>query len=251
MPSWRSVWDGWMKVRPDVGVLHEALCERDAGFLGVADGGGRARLGHGDHDVGVEAVFAGQLAAHFHAGFVDGAAGDGRIRTGQVDVFEHAAGRGRRREALGAHAVLVDGDELAGLDVADEGGADGGQGGALGGHHPTAVEPAQDQRADAVRVAGGVQGALGHEDEGEGAVDLRQQLQGRLLQGAALLALEQGGDQRRVGGVSLGHFAGGGNAVAGDDHVIELGRVGQVAVVRQRHGPGAGGAEGGLGVGPV
>ena len=112
-----------------VGVLDQALREGDAGFLGVADGGRGAGLRHGDHEVGLTGCSRGQLAAHLHPGIVDGAAGDGGVRAGQVDVFEDAAGRRRLGETLGAHPVLVDRDEFAGLNFADEGGADGGQGG--------------------------------------------------------------------------------------------------------------------------
>ena len=38
------------------------------------------------------------------------------------------------------------------------------------GDHPAALQPAEDQRADALRVAGGVERGLVHEDEGEGAL---------------------------------------------------------------------------------
>ena len=234
-----------------VGVLDEAVREGDAGFLGVAHGGRGARLRDRDDDVRFLGVFAGQLAAHLHAGFVHGAAGDGSVRAGEVDVFENAAGRRRLREALGTHAVLVDGDEFAGLDFADEAGAHGGQGGLLGGHHPAALQPAQDQRADAVGIAGGVEGAFVHKHEAEAALDLGQQLDGGLFEGLALLAFKERRDQGGVRGVALLHFAAELAAVAFHDHGVELGRVGQVAVVRQGHGAGAGGAEGGLGVGPV
>ena len=65
----------------------------------------------------------------------------------------------------GAQAVLVDGDELARLDLTDEAGAADVEGGGLGGDDPAALEAAEDQRADALRVAGGVEGVLVHEDE--------------------------------------------------------------------------------------
>ena len=123
-------------------------------------------------------------AAHLHARGVHVAAGDGGVRAGQVDVLEDAALGPRLGEALGAQAVLVDRDQLAGLDLADEARADGVQRGLLGGHHPAAVQPAEHQRPHALRVARRVERGLVHEDQGEGAAQLRQHLGGRVLQGA-------------------------------------------------------------------
>ena len=234
-----------------VGVLDEAVRERDAGFLGVAHGGGGAGFRDRNDDVRFLGVLAGQLAAHLHAGFVDGAAGDGGVRAGEVDVFEDAAGRRGLGEALGADAVLVDRDEFAGFDFADEAGADGGQGGLLGGDHPAAFQPAEAQRADAVGVAGRVEGALVHEDEAEAALDLGQEFHGGLFEGLALFALQERRDQGGVRGVALLHFAAELAAVAVRDHGLEFGGVGQVAVVGQGHGARGGRAQGGLGVGPV
>ena len=59
----------------DVGVLDEALAERDAALLGVAGGGRGARLGHRHHQVGLDRELAGQLAAHLDPGVVHGLAG--------------------------------------------------------------------------------------------------------------------------------------------------------------------------------
>src|SRR3954467_5058969 len=46
--------------------------------------------------------------------------------------------------------------------------------------------PAEAQRADALRVAGGVEGGLVHEDEAEGAAHLREDRVGGLLDGQRL-----------------------------------------------------------------
>ena len=58
----------------DVGVLHEALAERDAALLGVPGRGRGAGLGHGHHQVGLDRELAGQLAAHLDPRLVDAAA---------------------------------------------------------------------------------------------------------------------------------------------------------------------------------
>ncbi len=122
------------------------------------------------------------------------------------------------------------------------------------GDHPAALQPAEDQRADALRVTGGVEGVLVHEDEAEGAAHLGQHLAGRLLDGQRLavvvhLAREQGGDQVGVVGrrdprraaVLLGQVG---------DQLGELGGVDEVAVVPERDGALRGGTERRLGVLP-
>ena len=130
------------------------------------------------------------------------------------------------------------GDQLAGLDLADEAGADDVERRGLAGDHPAALEAAEDQRADALRVAGGVQRVLVHEDEAEGAAELGQHVQRGRLEGAVGVVGQQRGDQGGVGGVAAAQLAaevpGAALAVAGVEPVAQLGGVGQVAVVGQR-----------------
>ncbi len=232
----------------DVRVLHEALAVGDAGLLGEPDRGRRAGLGDGHHQVGVDGVLDGQLPAHRDPRLVDVAAGDGGVGAGEVDVLEHAALGLRLGELVGAQAVLVDDDQLAGLDLADAAGADGGQRGVLAGDDPAAGEPAEDQRADALRVAGGVHGVLVHPDEREGALELRQHLEGPLLERGVRVVREQRGDQARVVGGGLLGLA----QVEVElvlllrerlDHLLELVGVDQVAVVAERDRAAVAGAE--------
>ena len=119
MPSWRMVCDGRDEGAPDVGVLDQPLAVGDAGLLRVADRGRRARLRRRHHQVGVDRVLARQGAAHLDPGLVHAPAVDRGVGAGQVDVLEDAALGRRLGEALRAQAVLVDGDELARLDLAD------------------------------------------------------------------------------------------------------------------------------------
>ena len=105
------------------------------------------------------------------------------VRPGQIDVLEDAAlGRGVG-EARRAHAVGVDRQQFARLDLADERGADDVERGGLGGHHPAAVQPAERPAAARRGGRGRVQRVLVHEDQAERAAQRRQQLQRRLLQG--------------------------------------------------------------------
>src|SRR3712207_7484442 len=74
--------------------------------------------------VGVGRVLLGQPAADLDARGVHAAAADRRVRPGEVHVLEDAALGLGRGEVLAAQAVLVDGDQLAGLHLADDGGTD-------------------------------------------------------------------------------------------------------------------------------
>ena len=69
-------------------------------------------------------------------------------------------------------AVLGDHDDLAVLDVAHEAGADDVERAGLGGEDVAAVELAEDERADAERIARADQLLVGERDEGIGALDL-------------------------------------------------------------------------------
>ncbi len=223
-------------------------------LLGVARRGGRARLGHRHHQVGVDGELAGELPPHLDACLVDAAAADRGVGAGEVDVLEHAALGVGLGEVVGAQAVLVDHDQLAGLDLADDAGADGGQGGVLAGDHPAALEAAEDQRADALRVAGGVERVLVHPDEREGTAQPRQHLEGALLERGVGVVREERGDQRGVVGRLLDAAAVelelAGRTGQGGDHLLDLVGVDQVAVVAERDRAVVGGAERRLGVLP-
>ena len=119
----------------------------------------------------------GEPAADLDPRLVDAATGDRGVGTGEVDVLEQAALGVGLGEALGAQPVLVDGDELAGLDLADEGRTDDVEGGGLAGDDPAALEPAEHQRADALRVASGVERRLVHPDQRERAAQGGQHLE--------------------------------------------------------------------------
>jgi hypothetical protein len=137
----------------------------------------------------------------------------------------------------------------------DVGGATDVEGGGLGGDDPAALQTAEDQRADALRVAGRVEGVLVHEDEAEGAAHLRKDLAGRLLDGQRLAVLVDLGREER--GEQVG-VVGGRDARSAaalllgqvGDHLGELGGVDEVAVVAERDRAVRGGAERRLGVLP-
>lgn len=230
---------------PDVRVLHEALAVGDAGLLGVADRRRGAGLGHRDDQVGLHRVLLGQLAADLHPRGVHVPAGDGGVRAGHVDVLEEAALGLRHGEPGRAQAVLVDRDQLARLDLADHARADDVERRRLAGHHPAALQPAEHQRAYAVRVAGRVEGRLVHEDEAERAAQSRQHLHRGRLDGEVGAAGQQHRHEGRVVGRAVGRQPPVG------DLALEIRRVDQVAVVSEGdRRAGAGRPEGRLGVLP-
>ena len=69
-------------------------------------------------------VLTSQLTPHLNTGLVDTAARNRGIGASQVDVLKDATGRPGFSEALGPQAVLVDSDELTGLNLPHEGGTD-------------------------------------------------------------------------------------------------------------------------------
>ncbi len=123
----------------DIVVADDAELERDAAFGRVAHGGGDAGVWDRDDDIGIDVAFAREFGADAFARLVDGHAFHDRVGAGEIDVFEDAEPRGVGAEGLDAvHAAIVDDDDLAGLDVADEFGADDFQRAGLAGEDPAA-----------------------------------------------------------------------------------------------------------------
>ncbi|MPM63467.1 hypothetical protein SDC9_110347 [bioreactor metagenome] len=232
-------------------VLDQALGVADAGFLGVADRGGHTGGRHRHHQVGLDRVLAGQRPADLDPGGVHRAAEDGGVGAGDVDVLEDAALPPDVGEPGRAQAVGIDRDALPRLDLADERGADDVQGTGLRRDDPAALETAQAQRPEALRVTGRVERLLVHEHQRERPPQVRQDLQRR---GPQRLVVE-GGDQGRqdrgvVGGIHrvlVRHLLGGAALV---QPALEVVGVDEVAVVGEGDAVRRGGAKGGLGVAP-
>ena len=210
---------------------------------------GRARFRHRDDQVRLDRVLGGQHPADLDPGGLHAAPRDGRVRAGQVHVLEQAARRVRPGETPGPDAALVDGDQLARLDLPYERRTHDVQGRGLAGHHPAAGQLAQHQGTETLRVAGRVQGVLVHEHQRVGPADQRQRGQGTVLDAGHPRIGEQRGEHVGVGG---GPPAGkeGVLAVRAAGDVRELQGVDQVAVVAEGQAGDRGGAERGLGVLP-
>ena len=124
-------------------------------------------------------------------------------------------------------AVLVEDHDLAVFDVADVGRADDVERAGLGRQDRAAVELADDQRADAERVAGADELLVGQADEGIGALELAQALDEAIDEAIAPRPRHEMQDHLGVAG-RLHHGA------VVDQRLAQGDAVGEVAVVRDR-----------------
>ena len=162
----------------DVAVLHEPLAARQSDLLGHRLPGGLRRLGHRNHDVGLQPgrlEGAAEATAEFHARFVDGGAVEERVGPREVDVFEDAgAVRLVADLAEVRHPVLADPQHLAGLQVPhDLVAGDIEHDGLTGNRVPRAGRGhllAEDARLDAERVAERIHALAGDADDAVGAL---------------------------------------------------------------------------------
>ena len=125
------------------------------------------------------------------------------------------------------HAVLVEHDDLAVLDVAHVFRADDVERAGFGGEDRMAVELADHQRADAERIARADQLLVGEADEGVGAFELAQPLDEAVDEAVALGARDEMQDDLGVGGRLHDRAVAHQLAAQGE-------AVGQVAVVADR-----------------
>src|SRR5690606_36991635 len=109
-----------------------------------------AGVGAGDDEVGIGGLLLGEALAGAVPGFVNAPSEDERIGPGEVDVLEDAArGLGLREGEEAAHAVLVDDDELAGLDLAHVLGVEDVVGAGFAREDVGVLQAPQDKRAEA------------------------------------------------------------------------------------------------------
>ena len=200
--------------------------------VGVAHRRRHAGIRHRHDDVGRHAGLARQFGADALARVVDRRALHHRIGPREVDVLEHAEPLARAAERLDAvHALVVDHDDLAGLHVAHEVGADDVERAGLAGQHPAAgalgADAAEDQRPHAERIAHAHQRLVGQRDQRIGADHLLQRVDQPIDHGGIQADRDQVDEHLGVGG-------GLEQAAAAHQRAAQHVRVGQVAVVRDR-----------------
>jgi hypothetical protein len=142
----------------DIVVADDTELEWDAAFGGVAHRCRHSGVRHRYHHVGRHSRLARQFGTDLLARVVDRRALHDRIRPGEVDVFEYAEPLARTAERFDAvHALVVDHDQLARLDVAHKVGADDVERAGLACQYPAAgalvADAAQDQWTHTERIA--------------------------------------------------------------------------------------------------
>src|SRR5258708_36070400 len=99
-------------------------------------------------------ALAGELGADALPRLIDAAGLDHAVGTREIDVLEDAEALARLRErARAAHAQRMDGQELAGLDIAHEIRTDDVERAGLRGDDPGVAKLSQDQRPHAQGIA--------------------------------------------------------------------------------------------------
>ena len=110
-------------------------------------------------------MFACEDAPGFNTGHLNTAARDGGIRSSEINVFEEAAFGVGFSKSFRAHPLVINDDDFARFNLADERRTDDVERRGFTRQHPTALEPAEGKRADPLRVACAIQGVVIHEHE--------------------------------------------------------------------------------------
>src|SRR5579859_8176792 len=101
-------------------IANEAHAKWNAGFHGVADGGGNTGIRNRDDEIGGDGMLFGEKAAEHLAAGIDAAAEDGTVRPREIDMFENALlMRLGRREVNRFDAGFGNTHHFTGLDLAD------------------------------------------------------------------------------------------------------------------------------------
>ena len=159
----------------DVVVADESGVVGNSQFLGEAERGIDAGVGHGDDHVGLDGVEARQFAAHVDACLADGDAAQTAVGSREVDILEDAEGLARFGEGeLGADSLVVDHDNLSRLEVADEGRPDQVKGAGFGGEDPSVIKLAEGKGAQTAGIAEADDFVLTHDHHGEGPFEAAQ-----------------------------------------------------------------------------
>ena len=211
----------------NVVVPDECHFKGQAGFKRVTESGAIAAVRHGYNQVCRAREFAGKLAPHLDARLVNVPVGDRAVWPGEVDILEDAEGAAFvvRKSLDASDAALVDDDNLARLDVADELGVNKVEGAGFTCEHPAVAQFAKAQWTEPVRIPDADQFLLRHDDEREGAFDAADGFDEIVLTLAdGRLGHEVQDDLAIDGGLE--------DRAASFELFAQLGGIGEVAIVR-------------------
>ena len=178
----------------DIVASDQAEFEGEPSGFGVPQRRRDAAVRHGDDEVGIDRLVLEEGAPHALSGVVDADSVERGIRSREVHILEDAHVPALRVGAKRAKAMqpgLVDEDHLAGIDVADELGADQLKRWRFRGDDVRAIELAQAQGAKSVRVTHGYQLVGRKEDERIGTLDLMQGVRHTVGRGLGFGACDQ------------------------------------------------------------
>ena len=216
------------KGAPDVVAAHQRHLERQPGLLGIAERGGDcpnrapARRCRPRQGIRARAPAPAACAPSKHCARTAGCRAARNRHTRRC-----SACRRRRERIQRSHALFVDHEDLAGLDLAHVLGADQIERAGLRRDDRRAVEIAEDQRTKALRIAHRDQRVLGQHHQRVRAAHLRERLDHALGQIGRMRAGDQMDDEFAVrGGLK--------NRAAGLEPLAQFLEIHQVAVVRER-----------------
>ena len=170
-----------------IAVFHKSHPVGDAALLGVALGGVQAGVGHPDDQVGLHRVLLGQKLARVYPGLVDRLPGDHRVGAGEVDILKDAhVGQSPAVVPDGAHLAVLHHHDLPGLQFPLQFAPHAGDGAGLGGEQDGVPLPAHAQGAEAPGVPAGDELPGGHDQQGEGPLQIPGGVAHRVLHAAAV-----------------------------------------------------------------
>src|SRR6185437_3700917 len=176
----------------DIVITDDAKLEWQLALGGIADGGRHAGIGHRNHDIGGDMAFARELGTDPLARLVDADPVHHAVGAREVDILEHAQPLAHCLERPAAmEAGAVDHDQLAGLDVTLEIGADNVERAGLRRHDPRIAQPPQHQWPHAKRITYRDQPGLSQCRQRVSALDLTQRIDDAILD----IVFEAGRDQ--------------------------------------------------------
>src|SRR5205085_12339958 len=159
-----------------------------AALLGKPERGRYAGVRDRDDDVRFDGLLDGEALPQILAGPVDVAAEDLRIGPREIDELEDALPAPLRRDALhGSDRLRVGDDHFARLHLADELRLDQVERARLAREHGLAAQVADEERAEAERIADGDDRILGEEEQRIGAAHAGEGRLDPLESGPALL----------------------------------------------------------------
>ena len=209
----------------------EAHSQRHARLLGVSHRGAHPRIGHRHDDLRGNRLLSREYAPELGTHFVDALAEHIAVGPREIHVLEDAVRERRGRIRFNrTYSALGDDDHFSRFDVTFVGRTDQIHRARFGTHDVRAVEPAERQRTESMRIADGNEPVLREHHERKRALHLRDGVDDGVLDAAGLRLRVQMQDDLRVA-VRLEDRS------LPDELLAQLFRVHEITVVTERNLP--------------